>query len=344
MRVIVTTTVVPFVRGGAEYLTDSLCEALCAAGHTVERFDLPFHADYQTMLEQMTALRLLDLSGYGDRLIAMRTPSYLVKHHSKVVWFIHHHRPAFDLWGTEYQDVPANACGIGYREAFRSADNVALRESAAVFVNSRRMAERVREYNGLETEVLYPPLRRENGLFAASYGDYILCPGRLIGHKRQHLCLEALRFSKTPIRLVVAGPCDSPEYLSTLGKTISEANLDDRVSIFPRWLDDAEKTELYANALAIAYVPQDEDSYGFVTLEAARSRKAIISCTDAGGLLEFVEDGLSGFLVPPTPEELAGCFDRLWDRSTARRMGHAAFDRLAELNITWDHVLARLLQ
>lgn len=344
MRVIVATTVAPFVLGGAEYLTDSLCDALRAAGHMVERFNLPFHPDYHTMLEQMTALRLLDLSGYGDRLIAIRTPSYLVRHHSKVVWFIHHHRPAFDLWGTEYQDVPANPRGIGYREAFRSADNLALRESDAVFVNSHRMAERVREYNDLETEVLYPPLRQDNGLFAASYGDYILCPGRLFAHKRQHLCVEALRYAKTPVKLVLAGPCDSPEYLSMLEKTASEGNLADRISIFSRWLDEDEKSELYANALAVAYVPHDEDSYGFVTLEAARSRKAIVSCTDAGGLLEFIEDGVSGFLAAPRPEELAACFDRLWDRPTARRMGRAAFDRLSTLNISWDRVLARLLQ
>ena len=343
MRVIVATTVVPFVRGGAEYLTDTLCQALSAAGHTVERFDLPFDSNYRTMLEQMTALRLLDLSGHGDRLIAIRTPSYLVQHHSKVIWFIHHHRPCFDLWGTEFQDVPNTPYGVGYREAFRAADNVALREAASVFANSCRMAERLRQYNQVDAEVLYPPLGTDNGLFASAYGDYILCPGRLVGHKRQHLCIEALRYATTPVRLVVAGPSDSPEYMSSLKAAIAAADVDDRVEVFSRWMDEDEKRALYANALAVAYVPQDEDSYGYVTLEAARARKAIVTCIDSGGLLEFVEHGISGLVAEPSPRELASCFDRLWDRSVARALGRAAFERASALNITWDHVIQRLL-
>ena len=343
MRIIVATTIVPFVRGGAEYLTDSLCDALHEAGHTVERFDLPFHSDYSVMLAQMAALRLIDLSGYGDRLIAIRTPSYLIRHHNKVIWFIHHHRPAFDLWGTEFQDASANAHGFAWREAFRMADNIALREASAVFVNSRRMAGRVREYNDLEAEILYPPLRRTNGLFAAAYGDYVLCPGRLVGHKRQHLFIEALGYTATPVRLVVAGPCDSQDYEERMHRIAAEADLNGRVSIFAGWLEEADKSELYANALAVGYAPHDEDSYGYVTLEAAQSRKAVITCSDSGGLLEFIEHGTSGFVAEPRPQAIAACLDRLWEKALARRMGRASFERMHTLNIRWDHVLSRLL-
>src|SRR6476469_1251302 len=112
MRVILVTPIIPFIRGGAEYMADSLWDALREAGHTVDRFDLPFYTDYRSMLQQMTALRLLDVADYGDRLIALRTPSYLIQHPKKVVWFIHHHRPAFDLWGTEFQDIPSTAEGL----------------------------------------------------------------------------------------------------------------------------------------------------------------------------------------------------------------------------------------
>lgn len=343
MHIIVATTVLPFVRGGAEYLADSLCDSLEHAGHTVDRFDLPFFADYRSMLEQMTALRLLDLTGHGDRLIAIRTPSYIIRHHRKIVWFIHHHRPAFDLWGTEFQDVPKGAGGAAWREAFRSSDDVALRESAAVFVNSRRMAARVRKYNGLEAEVLYPPLRREHGLFPAAYGDYVLCPGRLTGAKRQHLFVEALRHTKTGLRLLIAGPCDSEQYVQQLMRTAAEANLADRICIMPEWLPEDDKRELYASALAVGYAPLDEDSYGYVTLEAAQSRKAVVTCTDSGGTLELISDGVSGFAAEPRPEAIAQCLDRLWERRVARRMGHALFERVGQLGISWDRVLARLL-
>jgi glycosyltransferase involved in cell wall biosynthesis len=343
MKVIIATTVVPFVRGGAEYLADSLSEALRESGHAVEKFDFPFHSDHRTMVEQMTALRLLDLSGCGDRLIALRTPSYLINHHRKVIWFIHHHRPAFDLWGTCFQDLPNSPRGIAWREAFRSADNTALREAAAVFVNSRRMAERVREYNSLEADVLYPPLRRAHGLFARAYGDYILCPGRLIDHKRQHLFIEAIQYTTSPVRLVLVGPSDSDSYTRKIHRLAETTGVADRVSVFPHWMPEEEKSELYANALAVGYAPYDEDSYGYVTLEAAHSRKAVITCNDSGGVLDFVEDGQSGLVAEARPDAIAACLDRIWSKTLARRLGSVAFERIAALGISWDRVLLRLL-
>lgn len=343
MRVIVATTMVPFVRGGAEYLADSLCEALQEAGHSVDRFDVPFHSDYKSMLPQMMALRLMDLSGHGDRLIAIRTPSYLIRHHSKVVWFIHHHRPAFDLWDTELRDMPGNARGVALRETFRNADNVALRESAAVFVNSRLMAARVRQHNDLDAELLYPPLRRKHGLFASAYGDYVLCPGRILGHKRQHLFVEALRYTTTAVRLVVAGPCESLDYAERLQVLAEQAGVGDRLLLFTGWLEEDDKRDLFANALAVGYAPLDEDSYGYVSLEAAQSRKAVLTCTDSGGILEIVEDGISGLIAEPRPQDIALCLDTLWNKGVARRMGRALFERMSALRMDWDHVLARLL-
>lgn len=343
MKVIVVTTIVPFVSGGAEYMTASLTDALMEAGHSVERFELPFISEYRSMLRQTMALRLLDIAESGDRLIAIRTPSYVIRHHSKVVWFIHHHRPSFDMWGTRFQDVPANAVGEGYREAFRAADNLGLSECRAVYANSRRVKERLREFNGVNADVLYPPLKRQHQLHCSGYGDYILCPGRLTAHKRQALCIEAMRFTVTPVRLIVAGPCDSAEKVTELQEMAVGAGVEDKVSIVSRWLDEDEKTSLFAGALAVAYVPYDEDSYGYVSLEAAESWKAIITCSDSGGLVEFVENGVNGFVAAPEPAALAECFDRLWDRNVAIRMGQAAHERPSALNISWQCVTEALL-
>ena len=49
------------------------------------------------MVEQMLALRLVNVSHEAELLICLRTPSYLLQHPNKVVWFLHHHRPAYDL-------------------------------------------------------------------------------------------------------------------------------------------------------------------------------------------------------------------------------------------------------
>ena len=66
-------------------------------------------------------------------------------------------------------------------------------------------------------------------------------------------------------------------------------------------------------------------------------------CTaDAGGVLEFVEDGVNGFVCPPdSPKEIGAKFDLIYrDRDRARAMGLAGQGRVRE--VTWDRVVERL--
>ena len=164
MRVVVASTFVPFVDGGASFIVDWLEQMLLRHGHEVETLRIPFDSHYPELLDQMLALRLLDVSAHGDRLIAIRTPSYLLRHPAKVLWFIHHHRGAYDLWGTPYQDIPDTPGGRRIREAIVSADNLAFGEARAVFTNSGVVRDRLRRFNGVNAEVLVPAPDRSRTL------------------------------------------------------------------------------------------------------------------------------------------------------------------------------------
>ncbi|MBN9328681.1 MAG: glycosyltransferase, partial [Cellulomonas sp.] len=99
-----------------------------------------------------------------------------------------------------------------------------------------------------------------------------------------------------------------------------------------------------ARCLAVAYLPRDEDSYGYPSLEASHSAKAIVTLSDSGGALEFVRDGVEGLVTEPGAKALAAAFDRLYlDREAAERMGRHSFDRRDELGINWPNTIARLL-
>src|SRR5208337_73100 len=117
MRVIVASTVAPFVEGGGTFIVDWLEQMLREFGHEVDVLKIPFHSYYPEMPAQMLALRLMDIAAHGDRLIAIRPPAYLLRHPNKALWFIHHHRGVYDLWGTRYQDVPDTPVGHAYRRA-----------------------------------------------------------------------------------------------------------------------------------------------------------------------------------------------------------------------------------
>ena len=85
----------------------------------------------------------------------------------------------------------------------------------------------------------------------------------------------------------------------------------------------------------------DED-YGYVTLQAFLAGKPVITAADSGGVLEWVEDGVNGFVTDGTP---AGDRRRRStaspaDRSLAEKMGEAGRERVAGLS--WEPVVARL--
>ena len=111
------------------------------------------------MFAQMVAYRLIDLTESCDRLIAFRPPSYMLRHPCKILWFIHHLRTYYDLWNTEYRPVPDSVAGRAIRDTVFAADNATLSEARHIFTNSRTVSDRLRHFNGIDSEVLYPPLQ-----------------------------------------------------------------------------------------------------------------------------------------------------------------------------------------
>lgn len=344
MKVLVASTIVPNIRGGGTIIVESLERALREREHDVEVLRLPFHSAEPVMLEQMLALRLHHVADAGDRLICIRTPSYLLQHPAKVLWFIHHHRQAYDLWGTRYSELRDTPSGRALRDALRAADEIAFEEARSIFTNSVAVGDRLRTFNDRDSEVLYPPLDEPERFYCDGYGDSIVYVSRLTSHKRQGLAIEAMKHTKTPVRLIVAGSEDSSFELKSLEELIATNGLGDKVTLRAEWVSDAEKARLFAECLAAVYCPFDEDSYGYPSLEAHQSLKAVVSTTDAGGVSELVIDGHNGFLAAPTPEALAERFDQLFeDRDLAERMGIAGRRRMDDLGISWDHVIDRLL-
>ena len=69
----------------------------------------------------------------------------------------------------------------------------------------------------------------------------------------------------------------------------------------------------------------------------------MITTTDAGGPLEFVEDGVTGLVCEPTPEALGDprSRDSPPTRDAAASLGDAGYERARA--ITWDGVVDRLM-
>jgi glycosyltransferase involved in cell wall biosynthesis len=73
------------------------------------------------------------------------------------------------------------------------------------------------------------------------------------------------------------------------------------------------------------------------------SSKAVITCSDSGGPLEFVVDGETGLVAEATPESIALSMDYLWaNRGVACELGRAARNRYTALNISWEQAVEKL--
>jgi glycosyltransferase involved in cell wall biosynthesis len=347
MRVLIATVQVPFIRGGAEIHAEGLRDALVQAGHEAEILAIPFKwYPPEKILDHMLACRLLDVTEVAgtrvDRLIGLRFPAYLIPHPNKVLWILHQHRTAYDLWDHTLSDLVHYPNGSQVRDAIEQADRKLIPESRAVFANSQNVAQRLKRYCDIDATPLYHPPPNAAKFYSSSAEDYLFFPSRLCIPKRQELALEALAMTRNPVRLYFAGTSDHPDYTDKLQSLARKLRVQKRVE----WLGgigEDEKLGRYASALAVVYPPVDED-YGYVTLEAMLASKAVITCGDSGGPLEFVADKQTGMIVDPTPVALAAAFDFVWEnRREAEEWGRAGRARYDSLNLSWTNVIQKLL-
>jgi len=347
VRIVIATVQIPFVSGGAESHAAGLKAALIRAGHEAEIVTVPFNpAVPERIPDQMLACRLMDLTEiHGtkvDRLIGLKFPAYLIPHPNKVVWVLHQHRAAYDLWDYPFEELSASPGGVMVREAIRRGDQL-LTEAKTVFANSRNIANRLGHFCGINATPLYHPPPNADSFFGSNTTEeYFFFPSRMSASKRQSLVLEALALTREKVKVRFAGVADSPEYGRRLKQLAAKLGVDSRVE-WLGYLTEEEKRESYAKSIAVLFPPVDED-YGYITLEAMLSSKAVITCEDSGGPLEFVSHRKTGLVAKPTAAKLAEAMDELWtERSAAAKYGRAGRESYEQLGLSWSTVVERLL-
>lgn len=348
MRIAVLHPQTAFVRGGAETHTEALVRALNEAGHEAELVTIAgkWYPAWE-LAHQMAVWRSFDITESNglevDAVIALKFPAYLARHERKIVWLIHQHRSAYELWDhPQFADLSLQEDGPVVRDMVWQADKTALGEAKRIFTNSKNVQDRLWSSLRLSSEVLYHPSPLVEALLAGPpgpLGDHLVFPSRLEGLKRQTLAIEAMRHVKSAARLVIVGSGPDENALRDL---VRRNDLEEKVQ-FRIGISDEELVELYRTALGVYYGPFDED-YGYVTLEGFAAGRPVVTTSDSGGPLEFVTEGETGLVVPPSPEAIGAAFDRLAaDRSLAGRLGAAGGAVVRERIPSWPEIVAQLL-
>jgi len=322
------------VAGGAERLFDALVGAFRQIGH--DAHEVPVHADESTFDDILgTYLHCydIDLASY-DVVISTKAPTWMVRHPRHVCYLVHTIRVFYDMFDSAF---PAGAREPAeQRDLIHQIDNLALAppHCRRIFSIGNEVTERLRRWNRLDAEVLHPPLWSDM-FHGGRQGDYLFLPGRLHPWKRVDLVVRAMKYVRSPLRLLISGTGEAEAELKELAKD------DPRIEFLGR-VSDEELVELYANAFAVPFTPKRED-YGYVTLEAFASGKPVVTCTDSGEAASIVQHGVSGYVCQPDPRDLGRHIDLLWtDQGIARSFGEAG---LAWVNkLSWPRIASTLIE
>jgi glycosyltransferase involved in cell wall biosynthesis len=156
-----------------------------------------------------------------------------------------------------------------------------------------------------------------------SKNDFVIGhAGAFTQEKGQDVALEAARLLAPRLphaRMLLVG--DGPE----------RRNPTEGIAILPGFLDDL--TEFYA-ALDLFIMPSRSEGWGLTALQAMANGLAVIA-TAVGGLPELVEQGKTGWLVPPdSPPALADAIEAAASDPARRcEYGRNARERAAQFSI-----------
>jgi len=343
-RIAVITSDVPFVEGGHLIIARSMVRALKEKGYEADLVLTPQNR-FGRVFQAYLATRLTDVAEDGlgrgiDQVISFRFPSFAVRHPVHVCWLNHRLREYYDLW-------ESYAASLSFKTRFKERIKRAIlhkldrrlltRNVTRLFVQSGTIQNRLKTWGNIPSEVLYPP-PPQRPYRTDGYGDFILAVSRLQRLKRLDLLIEAFASIRNKnLKAVIIG--DGPERPS-LERRIRELSLAGRISLIGS-TDEDSLLDYYAGCRAVFFSPFHED-YGFVTVEAFASGKAVLTTSDSGGPAELVRDGESGFVVPADAKTVAARLDELAeDRALAEKMGQSG--RVFVSGLSWDRAVEKLV-
>ena len=340
-HVLVLGAQVPFVKGGAELLNESLVREINKLdGIKAELVNIPYKwYPEEQMLNDIMAWRLLDLSEANgvkiDLVIGTKFPTYAIKHENKVLWLVHQFRQMYDLANTEFDS--AHGGDQVTRNKIKSLDNKFFSECQKIYTIADTVSERLKKFNHFDSEPLLPPPVLSSQIVPGDYGDYILYVGRLDPMKRIHLLIQALA-ENSKAKAVIAGR--GSEY-DNLFKLIKEKKLEDRCKLVG-FVSDEELIDYLSHARAVYYGPIDED-YGYATVEAFLAKKPVITCKDSGEVETLVRKTGSGIICENNTESISNALDEIFTLSSLEleKMSQNGFDFAKK--IQWDEIIQKLV-
>jgi glycosyltransferase involved in cell wall biosynthesis len=188
----------------------------------------------------------------------------------------------------------------------------------------------LKKFLDLDGEVLYAPSPLKDRIRCEAYEPFVFAAQRLDAYKRMDLLIRGMAHGG--FRAVIAGTGPEESKLHSLANEIGVA---DRIDFVGK-INDEQLLNYYSRCRMVFFAPFDED-YGLITLEAFQAKKPVLTATDSGGPLEFVEHGVNGWIAEPKPENIAAGIQQTMEH--AEKMGEAGYQKVKDLS--WKKTISR---
>ncbi len=166
----------------------------------------------------------------------------------------------------------------------------------------------------------------------------IVYAGQIVRGKGVDILLESLALVKAPFECVILGDGNHRAYCERLSRKLG---LEDRVH-FAGYVSREQVGEAYRDASVAVVSSVWPEPFGAVGLEAMRHGLPVVAF-DAGGIGEWLADGVTGYLAPWMDRvSFAASVDKLLgDKTLARELGEQGRQR-AELHFCFEDYIAGL--
>lgn len=343
MRIaVVGASPIPFCRGGIENFMAGLYRAINDyTVHSAELIKIPVcEHTVPALIRAYYTFYRQKLDAF-DLVITTKYPAWNLRHRNHVIFMGHRLRGLYDT----YPITPENDSllkhslldfpGPWIKRFVHWLDNRAIRPETIshTYCTSHTIAARTQYFHpDLPPAVVYHSTVRED--YRWKPGEHIFTVNRLDAPKRVDLMIRAYRQTDTTTPFLIAGTGPHFPVLRSL------ASGDPRIQ-FLGDVSEEELIDLYARATGVLYTPYAED-YGLITVEAMKSGKPVITTSDSGGPLEFVKDGVNGWIADPNPASLAASIQQLVDAEPQlATMAEVCRDTVQ--HITWQNTVDQIL-
>lgn len=146
------------------------------------------------------------------------------------------------------------------------------------------------------------------------------------------------KYQKLPLKLLIVGDGSLKASLKSL---VKELNIEDK-TLFTGKVSFTDVPK-YHNMLSISVFLSNSESFGVSVIESSACGKPVI-VSNVGGLPEVVEDGVSGFVVPPRdPQKTAEDIEKLvLDKNLREQIGQNGRERVKKL-YNWDDNVKQMI-